>query len=72
MFTLDSLTDFSLSYLFSWTVGALASLPIILGPVEGHEGLALTLLVVHVVTLVDGDPVHLDRAPVLGGHQDLC
>ena len=44
---------------------------IVAGPVEGHEGLAVALLVVHLVALLDLDAVHLDRAPVLRRHQDL-
>ena len=38
---------------------------------EGHEGAAVALLVVHLVALLDLDAVHLDGAPVLRRHQDL-
>ncbi len=38
---------------------------------EGHEGVPVATLVVHVVALLDGDAVELDRAALLRGHQDL-
>ena len=38
---------------------------------EGHEGVPVATLVVHVFALLDGDAVQLDRAALLRGHQDL-
>ena len=38
---------------------------------EGHEPVALLLLVVHLVPAGDGDLVHLNGAARLRGHQDL-
>ena len=57
--------------LFPGVVGALSCVWVVAGPVEGHEGLAVAPLVVHLVALLDLDAVHLDRAPVLRSHEDL-
>ena len=40
-------------------------------PVEGHPGVAVAILVEHLVAAVDGDLVHLKWASRLARHQDL-
>ena len=57
--------------LFSRIVRTLSRPAIVLSSVEGHEGVALAVLVVHLVTLVDRDPMQLDGAAVLRRVQDL-
>lgn len=52
-------------------VGALPRALVVVGPVERHELVPLTLRVVHLVALVYGDLVHLYGAPRLAGHEYL-
>ena len=59
------------SHLFSRIVWTLSRPPVVLGSVEGHERVALALLVVHLVALLDRNPVKLDGAAVLRRVQDL-
>ena len=59
------------SHLFSRIVWTLSRPPVVLGSVEGHERVALALLVVHLVALFDRNPVKLDGAAVLRRVQDL-
>ena len=40
-------------------------------PVKGHKLVAAAVRVVHLVTLLDRDLVHLDGAARLAGHQDF-
>ena len=62
-------------YLLPGTVGVLAGLGVIHGPVEGHCALPLALLVEVVIAPGDGDLGDLDGAGLhvadLAGHQDL-
>ena len=63
------------SYLLPGTVGVLAGLGVIHGPVEGHCTLPLALLVKIVIALGDWDLGDLNGAGLhvtnLAGHQDL-
>ena len=59
------------SHLFSRIVWTLSRPPVVLGSVEGHERVALALLVVHLVAFFDRNPVKLDGAAVLSRVQDL-
>ena len=52
-------------------VGTLPGRRVVVGPVEGHELVALAVRVKHLVALVDGDLVHLNGAARLTRHQDL-
>jgi hypothetical protein len=58
--------------LLAGAVGALAGVLVVTSPVEGDVLVAATLLVVHIVALLDRDLVHLNRAPALAGHQDFA
>ncbi len=58
-------------YLLSRAVRTLAGLLVVVGAMEWHEGVPLAFGVVHLVAFFDGDSVHLNRAPKLGGHEDL-
>ena len=62
-------------YLLPGTVGVLAGVCVVHGPVEGHRAFPLALLVEVVIALRDGNLGDLDGAGLhvadLAGHQDL-
>lgn len=63
------------TYLLPGTVGVLAGVCVVHGPVEGHRAFPLALLVEVVIALRDGNLGDLDGAGLhvadLAGHQDL-
>lgn len=60
-----------MTHLFPRTVGALASLAVVAGAVEGDVLVALTLLVIHLVALLYLDLMHFYGTARLTRHDDL-
>lgn len=58
-------------HLLAGAVGADAGAAVVAGAVEGDESAAAALLVVHLVTAVHLDAVHLDGAAALARHHHL-
>ena len=59
---IDFTKNHDLSYLFTWTIGTLARIFVVVGTSKGHKDIALTFGVVHFIAFFNGNPVHFDGA----------
>ena len=60
-----------MAYLLARAVGALTSLLVVVGTMEGHECVPFAFGVIHLVALFNFDSMHLDGTAKLGGHEDF-